>query len=459
MGKKIKVLKFGGSVLKDETDITNIKNIALQAVNEGYKIVVVVSAIKGVTDKLLKICESVSDQEDSNLLLSNLQEQHLEIIEKLGIAENCSQDIEELIAKLKQAVNFLHDCIQLTSEMQDLILSFGERLSSKIVFHYLKQFCNTEYLYSENIIKTDSTFRCAKLNLQLSHENIQQNILRTDDDIFVCGGFIASDEEGRITTLGRNGSDYSASIFAVALQAERLEIWKDIDGLYTADPKIVKNVKFIEQISYQEMIELASLGNKVLHVNSIAHCVSHNIPIVLKNCYNPNFPGTTITRNTHGNYLIDSIIKLDGVAVISFKINEFADITAVAIKVQKIVKYFEDIVITISQNLKQKLLSLIVQDTRLEEMMELFKKNFSSNGQNSVVISKSESKTMITIVGSGFRDMIGISGKIFNVLNKHKIGISCIHDDFSPTRISFLCKTTDANNTIIVLHKELVEDM
>lgn len=457
MDKKIKVLKFGGSVLKDETDFENIKKIILNTKNDGYKVVVVVSATKGTTDKLLKICKTIHNQNEGNFLFKAIQEQHFEIIDKLGISENCRADIDELFAKLQHAINVLNDCMNVTGEMQDLILSFGERLSSKIMFFYLKKFCNTEYLCSENIIKTDSNFGCAKVDVKTSYNNVKQNLLNTDSDVLVCSGFIASDEEGRITTLGRNGSDYSASIFAVASNAERLEIWKDIDGLYTADPKIVKNVKFIEQISYQEMIEFASLGNKVVHVSSIAPCISHNVPIVLKNCYNPSCSGTTISKNKHSNYLIDSIIKLDGVVVISLEVNEPADMTEIAIKVQKIVKYFEDIVITISQNLKQKLFSFIVQNTRLDEMMEMLEKKISLDSQNYIQLLKSDSKTMITIVGSGFREMVGISGKIFNVLNKNNIGISCIHDDFSPTRISFLCQITDANDAIRFLHQELVE--
>ena len=457
MDKKIKVLKFGGSVLKDDTDFVNIKNIIVNTKNDSYKVVVVVSATKGTTDKLLHICKTIHNPNESISLFKAIQERHFEIIDKLGLAGDCIEDVYELFAKLQRAIDVLHDCTNLTSEMQDLILSFGERLSSKIMFFYLKKFCNAEYLYSENIIKTDSNFGCAKVDVNTSCSNVEQNISNKDKDVFICGGFIASDEKGRITILGRNGSDYSASIFAVALNAEQLEIWKDIDGLYTADPKIVKNVKFIEQISYQEMIELASLGNKVVHVASIAPCISHNVPIVLKNCYNPSFSGTTISKNKHSNYLIDSIIKLDGVVVLTIKINEPADITEVAIKVQKIVKYFEDIVITISQNLKQKLFSLIVQNTRLDEMMEMFEKKFSLDNKNDIQLTKSDNKTMITIVGSGFRNMIGIAGKIFNVLNKNNIGISCIHDDFSPTRISFLCQTEDANNAIRCLHLELVE--
>lgn len=527
----IKVLKFGGSVLKNANDIKNIKSIIDSDVLKKNHVIVVMSAFNGITNNLLELAKSISsydgivkfktkidaqqqyvkniattkkEESDENnnryeILYNSIVDSHLSIAKDLKINENGLNEINELLLKMQHTIIALSDKKKMINELQDSLLSYGERLSSLIFYLFLRDSvgsdkqCKNNYYYTNNrninnnivtdnndchhvtkntdvkyiesckIIVTDSNFGHAKVDFEKSNKLIKKAILNytnnsIDAKIVVCAGFIGEDNNGRITTLGRNGSDYTASIIASAVKADSLEIWKDTDGLYTADPKIVKNVKFIKKITYQEMAELSSLGNKVVHVDAISPCVQSNIPIFLKNCYKKRSKGTLISKNKCKNYLINGIVKLDNVIILTLSLNDFMNATAFAIDMQKIMQNFEDIIITVSQNIKQRIFSIIVVNTTctdkfIKEIENKFNKYMKDKD---LLIHSSESKSMITIIGADFSKTTGISGKIFSILNDNRININAIHDDFSSTRISFLCKTTEANKVVNMLHKNLI---
>ena len=452
----MKVLKFGGSVLKNADDIRNIANILKTSIKGENQIIVVVSAFFGITNKLIELLNATVNNKGYKTTLEALKEFHFTIIHELGLNEAEASHIYDLLEELNHDVEDIANTGFIANEMYDTIISFGERLSSSIVFSYLSKNEDVAQIFPNEIIKTDDNFGCAHVDVEKSNNLIETCIANVDAKIIICAGFIGSTNNGEITTLGRNGSDYSAALIASAVNADVLEIWKDIDGLYTADPKIVKDVKFIKQITYQEMSELSSLGNKILHTDAIAPCVSKNIPIVLKNFYNLECKGTIVCGEKCKNFLINGIVKLGNVNVLTISLNELVDIFDIASRIQKLLKAHEDSLITLSQNIKQKRICILTKSGSSEKIYNEINDFLLSQNKNGTGILMGNVKSMITIIGADLINTCGLSGKIFNILEQNNINIDSIHDDFSPTRISFLCNVNEADNVVNLLHSELV---
>ena len=453
----MKVLKFGGSVLKNSADIKNITNIILESSKQEDKIIAVFSAFYGITDKLITLGEITANEENYNQKLQEIKDFHINIANELKLKTEAILQVEKLFKKIENTLLIIADRKKIFNDTKDYLISFGERLSNFIVFSYISQQADAIQISPCEMIKTDSNFGCAKVDLVKSNECIQNKIKNTKEKIVICAGFFGADSNDNITTIGRNGSDYSASIIAGALKVKQLEIWKDIDGLFTADPKIVKNVKFIKTISYQEMAELSSLGNKVLHINAIAPCIKNNIPIILRNCYNTSCDGTLIGNKEAKNYCINGIAKCDNVEIVKLKLGEYIDMTEFSIKLQNIIKVIEDGVITISQNIKQKQISILMLKTKTTQFNEMLDNLFKHEIKNEeFTIEKWSNKAMISVVGEDFLQSVGLAGNIFNALKKNNISVDAIQDDFSSTRISFVCDTNEANKIICLLHDELV---
>ena len=482
----MKVLKFGGSVLKNKTDVDNLLSIVNA---DNGRACIVVSAFYGITNQLEQLADYVlcfdlenknkknskmkrsekralfrKNMEKRKQLVDNIIEFHKNIIDELSITgeKNISQ-VFELFNDLKKITLNKHLLIFNKQHLIDVILSFGERLSSSIIYCFLsKNNVSCCYIDARKIIRTDSNFTKANVNL-FKTENLIKN---TFDNIFtkqnvkkiICAGFIGADGALRTSTIGRNGSDYSASLIANAVNADTLEIWKDTDGLFTADPKIVKNVCFIKQISYQEIAEMSSLGNKVVHIDAIYPCVEKNIPIFLRNVYNQSLQGTKISKEKYENYIVNGIIKMDNVSILKLRIGTRIDMAKVFIKMQKILKNYNDDVITISQNTKQRLFSAVVATKKISSITEKIKTTFDNYiRKKNLFVNEESDKSIISVIGANFSTFAGISGQIFDVLQKNNINIDAIYDDFSTTRISFVCNIEDADKVIKVLHKELVE--
>ncbi len=453
----MKVLKFGGSVLKNGEDVENIEKIITRSKGEDKVVVCVFSAFYGITNQLLELVKKASKGEDYGIDFEELKSRHTHLLDELNIAEE-KQEVEEFLTKLEHILITISDTGVAGSEALDFVLSFGERLSSFTIYKFLSKRHLAFYVKSSEIIKTDSTFGYAKVDVERTEEQIKRQFEGIKEGIVVCAGFIGSDADGRITTLGRNGSDYSAAIIAGALNADCLEIWKDTNGLYTADPKIVKEPMLIKNITYQEMMELSALGNKVVHMNAIFPCVRKKIPIFLKNCYNVENFGTKISNEKEENCVVNGIVKFDGVYLLRFKIGELSDATAFLIKMQKIIKKFENSIITISQNIKQRLYSLVVMKDGLEKIGDDFNENLKEFfDKSNVKMDVSEEMSMISVVGPDLSSILGVAGRLFDAVYKNGIIIDGIHDDFSATRISFLCQKKDASRAVEVLHDEFIK--
>lgn len=454
----MKVLKFGGTTLKNINDVKNIENIICSSLEHNNRIIAVMSAFFGITDKLLELYKIAKKSKNYLHKLLELKEFHLKIAQQLSLNKSAMAQIYSLLKDLERNLLKISKATdKISNKSQDTILSFGERLSSLIISSYLAtKRKDVIQIFPNKFIKTDSNFGCANVDIKKSTNLIRACIKNTHSKIIICAGFFGSNNIGQITTLGRNGSDYSASLIASMTNADVLEIWKDSNGLYTADPKIVRDAKFIKQITYQEMQELSSCGNKVLHVNAIAPCISKNIPIILKNCYNPLCKGTTISNKKNSkNYTINCINKINNISAISIYFKDVEKLTKTSNKIQNILKNCNDYIITFSQNIRQKNILLLIHNTVSEQLLLNIKSYIKQN--NSCILDVNQKKAIITIVFSKTKltnKKNIILNKTLNVLNKENIN-TFILPDLSDTRISLLCEEKEANKAVNLLHDNI----
>ena len=294
----MKVLKFGGTSVGSADRIIKVLDIISGYEKENKRIAVIFSAFGGVTDQLIEICSKALSREDSYLAsFQNLRLRHLEVFEELvnhSKKKNVQLKINGLFERLSDVLKGLYLLRELTPRIQDIILSYGERLSGFIISEALKSNgIDCDFLDTTKIIKTDSNFGNANVLYDQTYTNIR-NYFEKHDKIPIITGFIASDENGEITTLGRGGSDFTASLFGAALNAEEIEIWTDVNGILTADPRKVDEAISLKAVTYQEAMEMSFFGAKVIYPPTMKPALDNKIKIRIRNTFDTNFRGTLI---------------------------------------------------------------------------------------------------------------------------------------------------------------------
>ncbi|MEO2147988.1 MAG: aspartate kinase, partial [Flavobacteriaceae bacterium] len=320
----MKVLKFGGSSVANSNALSHVVDIIKK--NKEQRIVVVVSAFGGVTDILSKMLyKALNKDNDYKKFFSLIEEKHLEPIKKFIPLEKQS----ELISFLKSKINEINDVLAAvsminedTEGIQAKILSYGEILSCEIIYKILlKSNIDVKLLDSRSIIKMKNINNKDLVNLELSSKNTLKQISIKSNNVYLISGFIASGENNEIKTLGRGGSDYTASLLASFLNASILEIWTDVSGMYTANPSIVTQAKPIPKLSYQEAMELSHFGAKVLYPPTIQPLIEKKIPVIIKNTFDNKSPGTIISAdcNTQEKNVVKGISHIDNVSLINLE--------------------------------------------------------------------------------------------------------------------------------------------
>jgi len=299
----MKILKFGGSSLANAENIHKVIDIISESFKDEDGGVVVVSALGGVTDDLIKLVMLAYKKYDRcNILLKSIQIRHQQVVKDLTILKNKKEVLAKIDIKFDELERIVKKIISDKSPIEkvslvymDAVVSFGEQLSVCIVSEAIKSIGKPSMFVDARIlIKTDNNFGEASVDIKNSYKLISES-LKNKGKIFVMGGFIGSTKEGLTTTLGRGGSDYTASLVGAAIGASRIEIWTDVDGLMTADPKKVKDARSIPFISYKEAEKMAYLGAKVIHFKTMKPAQLKNIPIYIKNTFNPKYLGTKIS--------------------------------------------------------------------------------------------------------------------------------------------------------------------
>lgn len=459
------VMKFGGTSVGNGECIINVAKLVLK---EKPPKIVVVSAMGRVTDKLVNIANRVVDlptqvvEKEVDFFYRELVLQHrnaaLEAIKNKKIVSEVLPRITELADQLKVAllgVGYLED---LSPKSLDYIMSFGERLSVLIVSGTLESMGAKSIPltgYEAGII-TDSNFGHARPKHILMKDQIKAKLdpYLKKGIITVVTGFTGGDEKGRITTLGRGGSDYSASLIGKYMNAKEVQIWTDVDGILTTDPKIVKEAKLISELSYVEAMDLAYFGAKVIHSKMIEPAMTSNIPVRVLNTFNPACLGTLIVRKQKKiEEVIKAIAITRDVAILNLQGIGMAETPNIAGRLFSVLGKNNINVIMISGSSESNL-SFVVKSKDSKRAVELLTEEFG-NGDIRGVGSMPE-VCIISVVGAGMQGTKGIAAKVFETVAKAGVNIIMIAQGSSEVNIAFVVNEKDSKKALEALHKRFV---
>lgn len=457
----MKVLKFGGTSVGSAQNIVKTIDIIN---NSKDKRAVVVSALGGITNKLVNAIRSALNKDNQfKKIVSEIHEIHLETIQELNLKNS---ELTIFLDKKVNEIETLLDGIYLLGELpkktKDIILSSGELMSSKIIYEKLKELgCDVSYKDSRELIKTDSNFGAANVNFELSNYLIQYYFERCQSKIIVLPGFISQDSNENTTTLGRGGSDYSAAIIAAALKAEQLEIWTDVSGMYTCNPKIVQNASPIAHISYKEAMELSHFGAKVLYAPTIQPVMYQEIPLYIKNTFEPKADGTLINNEiSKSNQIITGISHIENIALITLEGAGLVGISGSAKRLFSALakENLNIIFITQASSEHSICVGLMEQDAIIAK--QVINAEFSNEIQLSKVkpISIEDNLSVIAVVGENMKRHQGISGKIFSTLGNNNVNIRAITQGSSERNISVVIENKDAIKALNCLHEHFFEE-
>ena len=461
----MKVLKFGGSSVANSKALSNVINIIKQ--NKNHKIFLVFSALGGITDILSEMLHKAIKKDKSfKTFLNLIEEKHLEPIQKFIPLEKQS----ELISFLKSKINEIEDlliAISMINEDSDSIqakvLSYGEILSSHIIHRILlKSNIDVELLEAKSLIKTKKINKKDIVDLELSSKNVLKQISKKKKKVYMMSGFIASDEKNVIKTLGRGGSDYTASLIASFLDSDILEIWTDVNGMYTANPLIVSQAKPIPKLSYQEAMELSHFGAKVLYPPTIQPLIKKRIPVIIKNTFDNKSPGTIISSDSiiEEKNVVKGISHIDNVSLINIEGSGMVGIPGFSQKLFNALSSNNINIIMITQASSEHsiCIGLIKDDAKKAKKIieEEFSLEITLNKLNSVSIEKN--MVNIAVVGDKMKDHQGISGKLFSSLGANNINIRAIAQGASERNISIIIDKKNIKKALNTIHERFFEE-
>ena len=464
----MKVLKFGGSSVANAGNIQKVVSI-VKSGNESQ--IVVVSALGGVTDQLINAgtLAEKSDEAYKDVLLQ-LEQKHLNEARALlpvTHQSSCLSMIKQHFNELEEICNSIFYLKELSLRTKDRVISFGELLSSKIISAYLlSQGLEHDWIDSRQVIKTNSNFGFAAVNFNATNDLISYFITSSQKKLFLAPGFISSDINGNTTTLGRGGSDYTAAIFAAAVNASSLEIWTDVTGMMTADPRWVPNAKTIIRTSYQEAMELSHFGAKVIYPPTIQPVMQKSIPTWIKNTFAPHEAGTVIEQvssaaSTEKSEVITGISSINSVALLSLEGSGMVGIPGFSKRLFEALANEKINVILITQSSSEHSICVAVNSADADKAKVAVDNAFEVEiNQGRVDPLKEETgHAIIALVGDKMKSHPGISGRMFGALGRNGINIRAIAQGSSERNISAVISADDVKKGVNVLHEAFFESV
>ena len=434
-------MKFGGSSVGSAESILKVKAI-IEAVNEP--VVVVVSALGGITDQLLNTSKLASQGDSAyEQEYRQLIDRHIEMVKTvLTDPEKQDEVLKQVSCLLDELGNIFRGVFlvkDLSQKTSDIIVSYGERLSSLILVNLLAE---ARLFDARNFIRTTKQFKKHLVDFTQTNRLIGETFVHIPK-IAVVPGFIAGDQDtGDITNLGRGGSDYTAAILAAALHAQILEIWTDVDGFMTADPRVISNAYVIEELSYVEAMELSNFGAKVIYPPTIYPAYHLNIPILIKNTFNPEAPGTYITKDKQkkNGKSIKGISSIDDTSLITVRGLGMVGVIGVNYRIFKALSQAGISVFMVSQASSENTTSFAVKNADADLAVEVLRKEFHleiNQGEIHDIVAEKDLAT-VAIVGENMKRTPGIAGKLFGTLGRSGISVIACAQGASETNISFV---------------------
>lgn len=459
------VMKFGGTSVGSGKMISRVAELA---VGEKGRKLVTVSAVAGVTDKLIDAANRIADvpatvvESEVNSFHKSIRRLHHDIIDECvpdpKLAREVKLKTDETLEKLKIALLGVGYLEERSPKIMDYITSFGERLSAPIVSYALqargvKSKAFTGY---EAGIVTDSNYGSAHPIHSLSRRGTRAKLLPLvkKNVVPVVAGFIAADEKASVTTMGRGGSDYTAALLGSYLSAREVQIWTDVDGIMSTNPSIVPEAKLIKTLSYEEAMDLAYFGAKVIHFRMIEPAMLADIPVRVKNTFNPASEGTLIVRRQKTvREVIKAVSAAKDVVVVNLSGVGMAGTPNIAGRIFSVLGESRINIVMIS-GASESNISFAVSKRDVERAVSILRERFHGNGVRNIEVI--DSVAIVTVVGAGMAGTKGIAAKVFATVSKANVNIIMIAQGSSEVNIAFVVKEKDVNKAIRALHKRFV---
>ncbi len=452
--KRMKVLKFGGTSVGTVESLRNVKMIVEQC-NE--QVIVVVSALGGITDQLINTAKLAANGDISHLeSYAHIVERHNNVIDNIVPTEK-QLDVKSIVNPLLEELGNIYRGVSLIKDLSDrtldIIVSYGERISSVIISRIIN---DAQHFDSRNFVRTEKQFGKHILDNETTQKLIHSTFDNNDFKVAIVPGFISSDSNGDITNLGRGGSDYTAAILAASLNASVLEIWTDVDGFMTADPRVINNTYVIDHLSFIEAMELCNFGAKVIYPPTIYPVFHKNIPILIKNTFNPSAPGTCISEQKPSaeGKAIKGISSINDTCLITVSGLGMVGIIGINARIFNALAKNGVSVFLVSQASSENNTSFAVKNADAELAVQVLNEEFTAELQSGEIsdITAESNLATVAIVGENMKHTTGIAGKLFNTLGRNGINVIACAQGASETNISFVIDFKNLRKALNVIH-------
>ncbi|NNE29199.1 MAG: bifunctional aspartate kinase/homoserine dehydrogenase I, partial [Saprospiraceae bacterium] len=456
----MKVLKFGGSSVAKPDRVAQVLNILANNYQQGTKFTVVFSAFGGVTDSLIEMSE-LAAQGDENYIpkFEAFVERHIQAAKELIPEDHHNSSLEDLKDNheaLKKILYGIHLVQEVSPRTMDHVLSFGERNSAYIISRALKaKGIDAGYLDARKIIKTDKNFGAARVDQPKTFENIRR-YFADHPQVQIVTGFIASEDGGLTTTLGRGGSDYTASLLGAGLSAEKIEIWTDVDGVLTADPRKVKSAFTIPRLTYMEAMEMSHFGAKVIYPPTLQPALKAGIPLVIKNTFNPDHSGTYISKSSGENgHIIKGISSISSIALLTLQGSGLFGVPGISGRLFSALAQAGINVIMITQGSSEHSISFAIAPEKAIEAKHVVEDAFAYERNLGVVdpIKVETDLSTVAVIGENMRYQPGIAGRLFQALGKNGVNCVAIAQGSSELNVSVVVPNEDESKALNSLHE------
>jgi len=462
----MKVLKFGGTSVGSSESIREVISIIKEETKTGKVPVVVLSAMGGVTNLLSQLALDASKGLDYQTGLTQIQQRHFEVIKSLIPIKSQNP----VFTTIKLLLNELEDLLQgvfhlreLSAQSQDLILSFGERLSAYLVSQAaLSELPNAKFVDARKFIRTDAQFGNAQINSLRTQQSVLDYKVQHSESIWFVTGFIGSNDHDRTTTLGRGGSDYTAAVLGSVLNASCIEIWTDVNGMLTADPRIVRKAFSLPMLSYTEAMELSYFGAKVIYPPTMIPAFEKKIPIVIRNTFDRNFKGTTICHQGEvSTYPIKGISSISEISLVNLIGSGMVGKAGFSGRLFTLLAREQINVVLITQSSSEHSITFAVHPNDLSRAQRLIQQEFELEllAQKLLAPEIEEQLSVLAIVGENMKKTPGISGKLFQALGRNGINVRAIAQGSSEYNISVIIEKNDLSKALNGVHDAFFSEL
>jgi aspartate kinase len=464
------VMKFGGTSVGTGENIRRVADLVTQYAKKDCRVAVVVSALAGVTNNLFEVaCQSKkSDEKHIEAFTKELLQKHMEAVSAAISSKQIQKEVtlitEKTIAELEKVLTGICYVGELSPKSKDYVVSFGERLSAPIVWgaikdHKLETQCFTG---KEAGIVTDSNFGDADPLMNYTTHLIRERVgpLLEKGTIPVVTGFIAANQDGIVTTVGRGGSDYTATILGVALQVDEIWIWTDVDGIMTTDPKIVPAARMLPQLSYQEATEMAIFGAKAMHPRALGPVIKENIPVRIRSVFHPDNQGTLITKEpqAEAREAVKAVAMIKDVAMLNIYGAGMVGAPGTYAKVFDVLGKNNINVMMISTAASEANISMVIKRGLLGRAISNIEIALLDRGGIVSEVTTEDDVAVIAVMGANMKGTLGVASKIFSTVAKKGINIRMIAQGSSELNISFVVKEKDGAAVVRAIHEEFQLD-